>query len=60
MTQVEAVVDTGFTGHLALPPALIGELSLPLRAPATRFLPTAREAHLMPIGLASNGTSGYA
>lgn len=38
MTQVEAVVDTGFTGHLALPPALIGELSLPLRGSRDSFL----------------------
>ncbi len=29
--RIEAVVDTGFTGHLVLPPTLIGELGLPLR-----------------------------
>ena len=29
--RIEAVVDTGFTGHLVLPPALVGELGLPLR-----------------------------
>lgn len=27
--EVEAVLDTGFTGHLALPGAIIEELSLP-------------------------------
>lgn len=27
--EIEAVVDTGFTGYLTLPPALVGELALP-------------------------------
>lgn len=30
-TRIEAVVDTGFTGHLVLPPVLVRELGLPLR-----------------------------
>ena len=29
--QVDAVVDTGFTGFLTLPPALMTELALPFR-----------------------------
>lgn len=28
--EIEAVLDTGFTGHLTLPPEVIGELGLPL------------------------------
>lgn len=28
--EVEAVLDTGFTGHLALPPEVVTELGLPL------------------------------
>lgn len=29
--EVEAVIDTGFTGHLTLPPAVIRSLALPKR-----------------------------
>ena len=29
--EIEAVIDTGFTGHLVLPPELVNELGLPLR-----------------------------
>ena len=36
--RIEAVVDTGFTGHLVLPPALAGELDLPLRGSRDSFL----------------------
>ncbi len=36
--QIEAVVDTGFTGHLVLPPSLVGELGLPLRGSRDSFL----------------------
>lgn len=36
--RIEAVVDTGFTGHLVLPPALAGELGLPLRGSRDSFL----------------------
>ncbi len=36
--QIEAVVDTGFTGHLVLPPAVVGELNLPLRGARDSFL----------------------
>ena len=36
--RIEAVVDTGFTGHLALPSALVGELGLPLRGVRDSFL----------------------
>jgi clan AA aspartic protease len=28
--EVEAVLDTGFTGHLTLPPEVVAELELPL------------------------------
>ena len=28
--EVEVVLDTGFTGHLTLPPEVVGELGLPL------------------------------
>ena|SRR5829696_2422017 len=28
--EVEAVLDTGFTGHLTLPPEVVAELGLPL------------------------------
>lgn len=36
--RIEAVVDTGFTGHLVLPPAVVGELNLPLRGARDSFL----------------------
>lgn len=36
--RIEAVVDTGFTGHLVLPPTLIDELGLPLRGSRDSFL----------------------
>ena len=36
--RIEAVVDTGFTGHLVLPSALVGELGLPLRGVRDSFL----------------------
>lgn len=36
--QIEAVVDTGFTGHLVLPPLVVGELNLPLRGVRDSFL----------------------
>ena len=29
--EIKAVVDTGFTGHLVLPPLLVADLGLPLR-----------------------------
>ena len=28
-TEIDAVIDTGFTGFLTLPPALVSELGLP-------------------------------
>ena len=40
-TEIEAVVDTGFTGFLTVPPALAAELGLTLRVPAVEPLPTA-------------------
>ena len=36
--RIEAVVDTGFTGHLVLPPRLVGEMGLPLRGVRDSFL----------------------
>lgn len=36
--RIEAVVDTGFTGHLVLPPELVRELGLPLRGSRDSFL----------------------
>ena len=33
--DVDAVIDTGFTGFLTLPPAVISALNLPFRAPAS-------------------------
>ncbi len=36
--RIEAVLDTGFTGHLVLPSALVGELGLPLRGVRDSFL----------------------
>lgn len=36
--RIEAVVDTGFTGHLVLPSVLVGELGLPLRGSRDSFL----------------------
>jgi clan AA aspartic protease len=36
--RIEAVVDTGFTGHLVLPPTLVGEMGLPLRGVRDSFL----------------------
>jgi len=41
--QVEAVVDTGFTGLLTLPPEVIAELDLPLRAQGRAVLGDGRE-----------------
>ncbi|MFL6200248.1 MAG: clan AA aspartic protease [Thermoanaerobaculia bacterium] len=41
--QVEAVIDTGFTGLLTLPPDLIAELDLPLRAQGRAVLGDGRE-----------------
>ena len=41
--QVEAVVDTGFTGLLTLPPEIIAELDLPLRAQGRAVLGDGRE-----------------
>jgi clan AA aspartic protease len=38
LARIEVVVDTGFTGHLVLPPALVGELGLPLRGVRDSFL----------------------
>jgi predicted aspartyl protease len=40
--RVEAVVDTGFTGHLTLPSATVEALGLPIIGSAlSRSLPTA-------------------
>jgi clan AA aspartic protease len=36
--RFEAIVDTGFTGHLVLPPAVVAELNLPLRGSRDSFL----------------------
>ena len=36
--QVEAVVDTGFTGHLTLPPATVETLGLPIVGSAESIL----------------------
>ena len=41
--EIEAVVDTGFTGLLTLPPDLIAELDLPLRAQGRAVLGDGRE-----------------
>ena len=41
--EIEAVVDTGFTGLLTLPPELIAELDLPLRAQGRAVLGDGRE-----------------
>jgi clan AA aspartic protease len=41
--EIEAVVDTGFTGLLTLPPDLIAELGLPLRAQGRAVLGDGRE-----------------
>jgi clan AA aspartic protease len=41
--QVEAVVDTGFTGLLTLPPEVIAELELPRRAQGRAVLGDGRE-----------------
>jgi clan AA aspartic protease len=41
--QIDAVVDTGFTGLLTLPPELIAELDLPLRAQGRAVLGDGRE-----------------
>ncbi len=41
--QVEAVVDTGFTGLLTLPSEVIAELDLPLRAQGRAVLGDGRE-----------------
>ena len=41
--QVEAVVDTGFTGLLTLPPEVIADLELPLRAQGRAVLGDGRE-----------------
>ena len=36
--EIEAVVDTGYTGFLTLPPALVGELELPFAYVGRAFL----------------------
>ena len=36
--EIEAVVDTGYTGFLTLPPALVGELGLPFAYVGRAFL----------------------
>jgi clan AA aspartic protease len=43
--NIEAVIDTGFTGSLSLPPAVIGELALRWRQRGTALLADGREAH---------------
>lgn len=43
MREVDAVIDTGFTGLLTLPPDLIAELDLPLRAQGRAVLGDGRE-----------------
>ncbi len=41
--QVEAVIDTGYTGYLTLPPALVSELGLPFRNRSTGILANGSE-----------------
>lgn len=36
--EIETVVDTGFTGHLVLPPELVRDLGLPLRGSRDSYL----------------------
>ena len=36
--EVEAILDTGFTGSLTLPPSLIGSLGLPWRSRSSAIL----------------------
>ena len=38
--RLEAVIDTGFNGHLSLPPNVIQELGLPIRAPVDMVVAT--------------------
>ena len=44
--EVEAVVDTGYTGFLTLPPALVNELELPFAYVGRAFLANDDEVEL--------------
>jgi clan AA aspartic protease len=40
--EIEAILDTGFTGSLTLPPSLIGSLNLPWRSRSSAILANSR------------------
>ncbi len=44
--EVEAILDTGFTGHLTLSPALVAELGLPLLGSRNSVLADGRRVAL--------------
>jgi clan AA aspartic protease len=43
--EVEAILDTGFSGSLTLPPSLIAALNLPFRSRGSAILADGSEAH---------------
>ena len=49
--EVDAVVDTGFTGFLTLPPALVTELGLPFETTGHATLADGSEVSSIPTAL---------
>ena len=45
--EIEAVIDTGYSGFLTLPLALVAELELPYFTSGTAFLADGAEVRLM-------------
>ena len=43
--EVDAVVDTGYSGHLALPPVLVAEMEFPFAGTGWAFLANAEEVN---------------
>ena len=49
--QVDAVIDTGFNGYLALPPMLVGDLGLPIVGDGEAVLADGREVSFNVYGV---------
>ena len=49
--QVDALIDTGFNGYLALPPMLVGDLGLPIVGDGEAVLADGREVSFNVYGV---------